>query len=362
MGDIMQNIFKKLEENIKKSKRTRKMIILIFCIVLLFFIYTLTNYTDLIGVYNTQKDVSQKLKNMDVALGGQAVGIKLLAEGVLVVSIDRDDIVNIQVGDVILSVNGIKIDTNAELSNYVRISNGSPLQLQIERNGLKYMTTVTPIKDDISGEYKLGLWVKDSSAGVGTVTFYDKKNLNFAALGHGVTETKDNVVLPIESGGITQTKIYSLKKGVSRDPGEIRGTLTTQLIGQIYKNTEKGIYGKIENDDMIKNLQSIEILPKSKVKEKAAKIYCTLDDNVVESFDIVIEKVLLTSKGNKNMIIRVTDEKLKEKTGGIIQGMSGSPIVQDGKLVGAVTHVFLNDPLRGYGVFIEDMIEDVSNM
>lgn len=358
----MQNIFKKLEESIKENKKTRKMIILIFCIVFLFFMYTITNYADLVGVYNTQNDVSEKLKNMDITLGGQAVGIKLLAEGVLVVSIDRDDINNIQVGDVILSVNGIKIDTNAELANYAKISNGAPLQLQVERNGVKYMTTITPIIDEISGEYKLGLWVKDSSAGVGTVTFYDKKNLKFAALGHGVTETKDNVVLPIESGGITQTKIYSLKKGVSRDPGEIRGTLTTTLIGQIYKNTEKGIYGKIENDNMVKNSKSIAILPKSKVKEKAAKIYCTLDDNIVESYDIVIEKVLLTSKGNKNMIIKVTDPKLIAKTGGIIQGMSGSPIVQDGKLVGAVTHVFLNDPLKGYGVFIEDMVEDMSSM
>lgn len=358
----MQNFFYNLEQKIKNDKKTRKYILVTFCIILLVFLYTVINYSNLIEVYNTQNDVEKKLKDMDIGLGGQAVGIKLLATGVLVVSIDREDISNIQIGDVILSVNGIAINTNAELANYTKISNGRPLQLQIERNNLKYMTTITPIKDTISGEYKLGLWVKDSSAGVGTVTFYDKKNLKFAALGHGVTETQKDYVLPIESGGIMQTKIYSIKKGISKDPGEIRGTLTTDLLGQIYKNTDKGIYGKLENADLLKDCQSIEILSKSKIKEKEAKIYCTLDDNKVEAFDIVIEKVLLTSKGNKNMVIRITDPRLIEKTGGIIQGMSGSPIVQDQKLIGAVTHVFLNDPLRGYGVFIEDMIEDMSEI
>lgn len=356
----MLKLLKKLKENIEKNPKTRKIILILFLITLLVFSFAIFNYSKLLSVYNTENDVENKLKNMDICLGGQAVGIKLLATGVLVVSIDRPEIANIQIGDIILSVNGIKITTNAELANYARISQGNDLQLQIDRKGILIVTQVKPIKDEISGEYKLGLWVKDSSAGVGTITFYDKKNFKFAALGHAVTETSQNYVLPIDSGSITVTNIYSITKGQSSQPGEIKGTLTNYSLGQINGNTEKGIYGSIDDKSELTDKQSIQILPKSKIKEGPAKIYCTLDDNKVDSFDIYIEKVLLTSTGSKNMIIRVTDKNLIERTGGIIQGMSGSPIVQDGKLVGAVTHVFLNDPTRGYGVFVENMIEDMS--
>jgi stage IV sporulation protein B len=194
----------------------------------------------------------------------------------------------------------------------------------------------------------------------GTITFYDRKSLGFAALGHAVTETKENYILPITSGGITSTDIYSIKKSNSRVPGELKGTITSEIIGEITHNTQKGIYGKMYDSELFKNKKSIGILTKSSIKEGPATIYCLLDDDIPHSYEIKIEKVLLNSTGNKNMIIKITDEKLISKTGGIVQGMSGSPIVQNGKLVGAVTHVFLNDPLRGYGVFIENMIEDMS--
>lgn len=362
MRKKFREIFNIFNNSLKNSNKTRKYIIVAFCITLLIFLYVFINYSQIKSVYNIQTDVESKLKNMDICIGGQAVGIKLLATGVLVISIDREDLANIQVGDVILKVNGIQIETNTELANYAKISNGKSLQLEIDRNGIKIITDIKPIKDEISGEYKLGLWVKDSSAGVGTVTFYDKKNKKFAALGHGVTETDQNYVLAVSSGGITKTNIYGIVKGISKVPGEIKGTVTNDILGQIDVNTEKGIYGDILDSSILDNSKSIEILSKSKIKESNAKIYCTLDDNTVKSYDIVIEKVLLTSTGNKNMIIRITDQKLIEKTGGIIQGMSGSPIVQDGKLIGAVTHVFLNDPTRGYGVFIENMLEDISNI
>lgn len=359
---ITRDKFEKINNSIKESAKVRRYILLAFCVSILIFSYVIINYSELISVYGFENSVSNKVKDMDIVIGGEAVGIKLLATGVLVMSVDREDLPNILIGDVILKVNGIKIETNAELANYAAISNGKELQLEIDRKGKKFITMIKPIIDEISGEYKLGLWVKDSSAGVGTVTFYDRKSMKFAALGHAVTETKENYILPIVSGGITKTQIYSVKRGVSKLPGELKGTLTTETIGQILGNTDKGIYGNIELESLVSGKESIQIMPKSKIQEKEAKIYCTLDNNKVEEYNIVIEKVLLTSSGNKNMIIRVTDEKLKEKTGGIIQGMSGSPIVQDGKLVGAVTHVFLNDPLRGYGVFIENMIDDMSRI
>lgn len=351
------NILKKLNDFFINKK---KIVICGFIISILLFIYCFFNYNKLIAVYNLQKDIETKVENMEIVLGGDAVGIKLLATGVLVVGVDRQDI-GIEIGDIILEVNGTKIESNDELIKFVNESNGNNLDLKINRQGKEFNTSVTPNYDNLANAYKLEMWVKDSSAGVGTITFYDKKSGKFGALGHAVTETKENYILPITSGGITKTEIYSVKKGIAKVPGELKGTLTNDTLGDISGNTDKGVYGKVYDTSSI-NKESIEVLPKSKIKEGKASIFCTLDDNEIKEYSIEIEKVLLTSSGNKNMIIKITDEKLLEKTGGIIQGMSGSPIVQDGKLVGAVTHVFLNDPTKGYGVFIENMIEDMCNM
>ena len=351
------NILKKLNDFFINKK---KIVICGFIISVLLFIYCFFNYNKLIAVYNLQKDIETKVENMEIVLGGDAVGIKLLATGVLVVGVDRQDI-GIEIGDIILEVNGTKIESNDELIKFVNESNGDNLDLKMNRQGKEFNISVTPNYDNLSNAYKLEMWVKDSSAGVGTITFYDKKSGKFGALGHAVTETKENYILPITSGGITKTEIYSVKKGIAKVPGELKGTLTNDTLGDISGNTDKGVYGKVYDTSSI-NKESIEVLPKSKIKEGKASIFCTLDDNEIKEYNIEIEKVLLTSSGNKNMIIKITDEKLLEKTGGIIQGMSGSPIVQDGKLVGAITHVFLNDPTKGYGVFIENMIEDMCSM
>lgn len=351
------NILKKLNDFFINKK---KIVICGFIISVLLFIYCFFNYNKLIAVYNLQKDIETKVENMEIVLGGDAVGIKLLATGVLVVGVDRQDI-GIEIGDIILEVNGTKIESNDELIKFVNESNGDNLDLKMNRQGKEFNISVTPNYDNLSNAYKLEMWVKDSSAGVGTITFYDKKSGKFGALGHAVTETKENYILPITSGGITKTEIYSVKKGIAKVPGELKGTLTNDTLGDISGNTDKGVYGKVYDTSSI-NKESIEVLPKSKIKEGKASIFCTLDDNEIKEYSIEIEKVLLTSSGNKNMIIKITDEKLLEKTGGIIQGMSGSPIVQDGKLVGAITHVFLNDPTKGYGVFIENMIEDMCSM
>lgn len=351
------NILKKLNDFFINKK---KIVICGFIISVLLFIYCFFNYNKLIAVYNLQKDIETKVENMEIVLGGDAVGIKLLATGVLVVGVDRQDI-GVEIGDIILEVNGTKIESNDELIKFVNESNGDNLDLKINRQGKEFNISVTPNYDNLANAYKLEMWVKDSSAGVGTITFYDKKSGKFGALGHAVTETKENYILPITSGGITKTEIYSVKKGIAKVPGELKGTLTNDTLGDISGNTDKGVYGKVYDTSSI-NKESIEVLPKSKIKEGKASIFCTLDDNEIKEYNIEIEKVLLTSSGNKNMIIKITDEKLLEKTGGIIQGMSGSPIVQDDKLVGAITHVFLNDPTKGYGVFIENMIEDMCSM
>jgi stage IV sporulation protein B len=347
---------KKFFFNINK----RKLIIGSFFVIVLLFTYCLFNYNKLVAVYNLEKDVEKKIEDMDLILGGNTVGIKLLATGVLVVGVDRQD-TDVKIGDIILEVNGTKIESNAELINFVNESNGSSLDLKINRQGEEFNISVVPKKDELSDSYKLEMWVKDSSAGVGTITFYDKKSGKFGALGHAVTETKENYILPITTGGITRTEIYSIKKGAPKSPGELKGTLTNDTIGSILGNTDKGVYGSFYDKTGISG-KSVKIMNKSKIKEGKATIFCTLDDKEIKEYDIEIEKVLLTSEGNKNMIIKITDKTLIEKTGGIIQGMSGSPILQDGKLVGAVTHVFLNDPTKGYGVFIENMIEDMCSI
>lgn len=339
----------------------KKLLVSLFCIVVLVISYIAINFSELKAIYVMQNEIIEQTENMQIVLGGEAVGIKLLATGVLVMGIDSNDS-NLQVGDIILEVNNNKIETNLELLEYAKKSNGRDLNLKVSRNEKILEIKIKPKLDEISGEYKLGLWVKDSSAGVGTVTFYDKTSGKFASLGHGVTETGENYILPITAGAITKTNIYSIKKGEVKLPGELKGTISTDIIGDIALNTQKGVYGYIYNIKDIKNNEIIEILPKTKIKEKEAYIYCTLDNNKKESYKIQIEKVILNSTGNKNMIIKIIDERLLGKTGGIIQGMSGSPIVQDGKLVGAVTHVFLNDPTKGYGVFIENMVEDMCSI
>lgn len=339
----------------------KKIIISIFCITILLLVYITINFKELNSIYAMEKKVINQIENMEFSLGGEAVGIKLLATGVLVMGIDRNDVL-LQIGDIILEVNNNPIETNTELLEYAKKSEGKDLTLKVFRQSKEIEVKITPILDNMSNEYKLGLWVKDSSAGVGTITFVEKNTGKFAALGHGVTETDENYILPITTGAITKTKIYSIKKGEVKLPGELKGSITSDIRGDICLNTQKGIYGYIYDISSIKDKDTIEVLPKTKIKEKEAYIYCTLDNNEKKSYKIEIQKVILNSTGNKNMIIKIIDEELLEKTGGIVQGMSGSPIVQDGKLVGAVTHVFLNDPTKGYGVFIENMLEDMCSM
>ncbi len=310
-------------------------------------------------ISKNRESVTCALMQNEYYLGGEAVGIKLLATGVLVMGIDRDD-TSLQVGDIILEVNGCKIETDAELEKYVAL--GEMLNLTVSRDEKIINIKIAPKYNETSQNYRLGIWVKDSSAGVGTVTFYDAQTQKFAALGHAITETANQYVLPITTGGITRTDIHSIKKGMPKAPGELKGTITNETIGQICSNTQNGIFGYIKDKSYFENNQKIEIGKKEDIETKEAKIYLTLDDNVKKEYTIQIEKVFLTSTGNKNIAIKITDEELLEKTGGIVQGMSGAPIVQNGKLIGAITHVLLDDPKRGYGAFIENMIDDMNNI
>ena len=343
---------------LKNNKKARILSILLVCLVS---IYVGIQFFESNEVVANKVDFQNSMKDMEFVLGGEACGIKLLATGVLVVEVD-DTTLGLNVGDVILKIDDTKIDSNAELVEYINKEEvkGKNILLTVENNNKQKELKVTPKYNHETGKYELGLWVKDSSAGVGMITFYELTNKYFAALGHGITETSENIVLPIQSGAIVKTKIVSINKGYPQHPGDIRGTIYKDVYGQIRKNTLNGIYGVLENDTMQGNKKrTVEVKYKDEIKTGKAQIYCMLDNNETKAYDIEIKNVLYNSSTNKNMIIEVIDKELLEKTGGIVQGMSGSPIVQDGFLVGAVTHVFLNDPTKGYGVFIENMIEDL---
>lgn len=215
-------------------------------------------------------------------------------------------------------------------------------------------------------KYKLGLWVRDAAAGVGTVSFYEPTTKTFAALGHGIQDIDTEQLLDIAKGDFITTNIISIVKGEKGNPGKIQGSIeNSTVIGQVYKNTDFGVYGKLTNISAldVDITKAMEIAPRDEIKIGKAKILCTLEDNNTKEYDVEIERIYKNNNSNnKSMLVKVSDEELIEKTGGIIQGMSGSPIIQNGKVIGALTHVLVNDPQTGYGVFADLMIKQAKEV
>lgn len=302
---------------------------------------------------------------------GKIAGIKLYTKGVLVVG--RAEIsgqkpyseTKIQEGDIITNINKEEITTTTELIECINKSNGSTLDITYITNGETKKCNITPVKNE-NGKYQIGLWVRDSAAGIGTITFYDPEEGNFAALGHGITDVDTSEIINISSGELVDTKILSIIKGQSGTPGKIQGTLNNQKsIGTIYKNTKLGIYGKIttESNLLVNYSNEIEVATRDEIKLGKASILCSVEDSEqIEEYQIeIVKKFVNNNYDNKSMLIKVTDEKLIEKTGGIVQGMSGSPIVQNGKFIGAVTHVIVSNPKEGYAVFGDMLIKQMKS-
>lgn len=303
-----------------------------------------------------------------VCPGGQPVGIKLNTDGVLVVGLSDIESKNgkkispaaeagIQIGDSIIKINNEPISGSKSLIDMV--NKEQKLSITIVRNGNNFIKTVVPSKSDRDGGYKLGIWVRDSTAGVGTLTFYDEKTGKFAALGHPITDVDTGTLLKIKDGTIINSKIISIKKGIKGDPGEVRGMFIDEenAIGNIENNTLCGIYGNkfLTN----RKTKPMEVAFRDEIKEGDAKILTTINQEEPKYYSIKIEKLLRQdSPGPKSMIIKITDPQLLKMTGGIVQGMSGSPIIQNNKIVGAVTHVLINSPDTGYGIYAEWMIKE----
>ena len=322
----------------------------------------------LFGVIPVKEVTVNVLPEIKLVPGGKAVGIKMFTKGLICVgsqSIQGENgesyniakALNIKESDIILSANGTELHTIEQLGEIVSNSNGKPVSLIIKSGNVEEKKVATPIKT--SEGYKLGLWVRDSTAGIGTVTFVDKASNAFGALGHPITDVDTGVLMPIDKGSITNAEIIGVEKGSRGVPGELYGLFggVDEDCGVITKNTNQGIYGQTISDcQLTYNNQPVLVASAQQVKTGYAEIYANIDGNTVEKYEIEITKVLRYAPDSKNLIIKIKDKRLLDKTGGIVQGMSGSPIIQDGKLIGAVTHVFVNDPSRGYGIFIENML------
>ena len=266
----------------------------------------------------------------------------------------------IEEGDTIIKVNDTHINSTDDLIECVNMSNGSEVKIKYLHDEETKECSMVPVKSN-DNEYKLGLWVRDSAAGVGTVTFYEPSTRTFGALGHGITDIDTNELVNIASGEFVTTRILDIKKGESGNPGKIQGTIENQTkIGTISKNTRFGIYGTVENlaSLNIDTSKEMEVATRDEIKKGKASILCSLDNEKTQEYEIEIEEIYKDNDyNNKSMEIKVTDKRLLDKTGGIIQGMSGSPIIQNGKFIGAVTHVLVNNPEEGYGVFADIMLK-----
>lgn len=308
--------------------------------------------------------------NSEVYIGGQAFGVRFYANGAMIIKLesyyDGEKYVcpakdgGLKVNDIIKKINNIEISTNEELKSEIEKSNGNEISVEIERNGKVENKTVLPIKNTV-GVYLLGAWVRDSCAGIGTMTYYDDNNNYFAALGHGICDCDTSALLPLKSGETVQAEISGIEKSVCGKAGSYSGYFTDTKLGSLSVNSPLGIFGDI-TDESYKNNKKYPIAKSVEVKTGKATMVTTVNGAVSEEYAVEIKRICNHGKAsNENFVIKITDSRLLSNCGGIVQGMSGSPIVQNGKIVGAVTHVFLNNPKEGYGVFAQYMAEYYNN-
>lgn len=299
---------------------------------------------------------------------GRAVGIKLFSDGVVVVGTSEVDTEQGQVnpakacglkeGDIITHINATEVDSIEEISAILQQLEGEPMSIRAIRREQPIQFTARAVLCSADGAYKLGAWIRDSMAGIGTVTFYDPDTGMFGALGHGINDVDTALLMPLEQGSILSASVAGVQRGKAGKPGVLHGVFDTEhVLGILNANTTGGIFGLSEGTGWGEG----EALPLAKAEEirtGTAYILSNVEGDRVEQYAVEISRLRPHEKGDlRDCLITVTDERLLERTGGIVQGMSGSPILQNGKLVGAVTHVLVNDPTRGYGIFIENMLE-----
>ena len=329
----------------------------------------------LLGV-NLKTITANVIEGTKVIPLGNLIGLKLYTDGVLVVGMSeikgKDNKIykpyeeaGIEQGDSIIEINDIKVNTTEELIECVSKCKGEAIDITYIKDGNVLETQIIPVKTS-DNTYKIGLWVRDAEAGIGTATFYDKETNSFAALGHGIQDIDTKELVDISSGEFVTTEILNIDKGEKEKPGKIEGTIEDcTKIGDIYSNTHFGIYGNLINISKlnISGINEVEVASRNQIREGKATVISGLEDGERNEYEVEVQKIYINNnENNKSMIVKVTDVELLEKTGGIIQGMSGSPIIQNGKLIGCLTHVFVSDPTKGYALFADTMINQMRNI
>nr|WP_316621375.1 SpoIVB peptidase [uncultured Ruminococcus sp.] len=301
--------------------------------------------------------VSAADERRTVRLGGVPFGLTMYTGGVIVVNVREEDdspayAAGIRENDLILSADGEEVSSNEELKEIVSESGGEDIELSVIRGKSPISVTITP-EQDKDGDYSVGMWVRDSTAGLGTVTYFDESTHSFGALGHGICDRDTGMLMPLGSGRVVKAEIESISKAKKGIAGGLNGIMTDDEIGELTVNSAFGVYGRYTATP---EGEEYPCAYDSEIRTGKATVYTTLDDSGIGAYEVEIENLNLNDKSGQNMVLRVTDEELLDKTGGIIQGMSGSPIVQDGRLIGAVTHVFVNSPEKGYAITIGNML------
>jgi stage IV sporulation protein B len=303
---------------------------------------------------------------------GNAVGINLQSEGVLVVGVPEimSDGVTVSparsagltAGDIITQIGSQPVSSNNDLKSAIDKLDGSPVSLRVMRGGNAMSVLVTPHRSQ-DGHCELGLWMRDGIAGIGTLTFYDPKTGVFGALGHSVSDLESGVIIPLRDGSITKSTVTDVIQGKAGMPGQLHGSFNfDNVLGKLTQNSSSGIFGVMDQSDMMRGKRLIPVAKSSEIKTGPATILSNVSGTEVKEYKVEITRIYTGAEAiGRSLMLTVTDPSLISQTGGIVQGMSGSPILQNGKLIGAVTHVLVNDPTRGYGIAVEKMMDAVSD-
>lgn len=319
----------------------------------------------------TKQEANQvSINDLELYPGGMPFGVKIVSKGLTVVRFSETTGKNassayesgIREGDIIIKVNGKSINTIEDFVKQVDKNGNKCMSITVIRDKKEMLFSVTPKYSQDDGKYKTGIWVKDSTSGIGTITFIDPKTNTFAGLGHAICDSTSGKIVPMSKGIVMDVNINGVVKGQIGSAGELKGSFKGKKIGSLYKNSSQGVFGVLADGTITPPEDCMRVCPKEEIKEGEAYIWCTLDEHGPQKYKINISSIDSSNSNTKNFRIRVTDEDLLEKTGGIIQGMSGSPIIQNGRIVGAVTHVLINDPTSGYGIFIENMLNQVNTI
>lgn len=326
----------------------------------------------LFNLFNIKNLKVSVVEDEKVFLGGDCVGLSLKSNGVIVVGSNyvitkNGNIAPIQssglsIGDRITHLNGLQVNSLNDIQSVLSNYNGGIIEVKYIRKNIEYFTEIKPEFDVQTNSYKLGIWIRDDAVGVGTLTFVKPDSLRFGSLGHAITDSDTGENFSIKEGEIYKCNVVGVKKGVKGAPGEILGLFLQgkNPQGVVDKNIEYGVYGNLcEDSEFVLGKSKIDIGGKLSAKPGKATILTCVDGTNIQEFDVELIKTnYQIGAKSKSMVIKITDEDLLEKTGGIVQGMSGSPIIQNGKIVGAVTHVFVNDPTKGFGLYIDWMLDE----